>query len=288
MNLNNVKIFVVVAGKGSFSQAARELDMPVSSVSRKVSELEKELELRLLERSTRKLRLTDAGEQFFHFASRGLHELEMGMQAMQEKQQLLKGVLRVSLPSHYEPCWGLLEAFTEKYPDIELVINATPSKLDLIDENIDVAMRVGDIKTLSFVARKLFSYRHRVVAAQSFARGHGLPQRPEQLSEYACIFWGIPNSASVWQFGEQMVAIEPVVISNEFLFIKRLVSAGKGIAELPPFFCEQEIASGEFIELFSDTPLPEQDLYLLYPSRKQLSKLARAYIDFCVSYFQCY
>jgi len=178
MDLNSVKIFVHVIEKGSFTAAANYLKIPIATVSRRVSELEGSLNVRLLERSTRRLRLTEAGITLYDFSKRGLAEMDAGLLALQERENDLKGVLRLSLPPNFEPWWRLLEAFRLEYPNVKIDVFASERKVDLIEEGIDVSLRVGEVETLSSVAREVFQYRHKVVASPAFIEQFGQPKSP--------------------------------------------------------------------------------------------------------------
>ncbi len=140
MDFNAAKIYVSVVEQSSFSGAAKALNMPVSTVSRKVSELEESLELRLLERSTRNLRLTEPGEVFYDYAQRSIEEAEAGFLALKDKQQDLKGKLRISIPLGFEPWWPFVEGFQDKYPLVNVEVISQSASVDFVNDGVDVAL----------------------------------------------------------------------------------------------------------------------------------------------------
>lgn len=288
MDLNSVKVFVHVADKGSFTAAAHYLNVPIATVSRKVSELESSLNVRLLERSTRRLRLTEAGITLYDFSKRGLAEMDAGLLALQERENDLKGVLRLSLPPNFEPWWRLLEAFRLEYPNVEIDVFASERKVDLIEEGIDVSLRVGEVETLSSVAREVFQYRHKVVASPAFIEQFGQPKSPNELVDFQCAAWAKKEQIVSWWLGDEKVSISPFIRANDYPHMRYLALSGICITELPYFLCHQQLKDKSLVEILPDFPASLQNLSLLYPSRKQLSRISRVYIDFCLANFAQY
>ena len=282
MDLNSARMFAHVVTNGSFSAAAKAMGVPVATVSRRVAELEKTLDARLLERSTRKLRLTAAGSTLYEYAIRGVEEFDAGLLALTEQQHELKGVLRLSMPPSFEPMWGLLERFQLSYANIELEVMITERRIDFIEDGIDVVLRVGALQTQSAVARKLADYRHKLVAAPTFLELYDI-QSPRDLLDAPCVAWGKLGQQIQWCLGEEIIQVSAKLRVNDYLQIRAAVLGGKCISEIPPSFCETFLQSRELVEVLPNYPLPEQTASLLYPSRKHLSRITRAFIDFCVS-----
>ncbi|AXB34687.1 LysR family transcriptional regulator (plasmid) [Vibrio campbellii] len=281
LNLNSARIFISVVEKGSFTAAAKELNVPLTTVSRKVAELEKDLGIRLLERTTRKLRSTEAGDVLYHSFVRAYEEINIGFDTLLENEQALRGRIKISIPPCFQIVWPLLKGFKEIYPNIEIDSLVTTEKLDLVANGIDVAFRVGDTNNLSHVVRRLTSYRHKLVAS----RDMGQVRDFSELYHQPCIAWGSPGSNIRWNLGGEKIKIEPKEISNDYFQLKYNLINGKYITELPPFLCADELRRGELVEVLPNSPLPLLDVNLLYPSRKQLPRLTRLFIDYCVSYF---
>ena len=281
MDLNSAKVFINVVQTGGFSAASRQLNVPVATVSRRVSELEKSLDVRLLERSTRSVRLTEAGAILYEFALRGLEEFEAGMLALTERENELRGTLRVSLPPSFEPWWLLLNDFQKRYPNINIDVNVTERKVDLIEDGIDVALRVGDLESLSAVGRKLCSYSHRLVATAEFIKQHGQPAEVSELANYPLVAWGKKDAPITWRLGEEEIRIQPKIKSNDYSYMRHLLQTHQFITELPPFLVDSVTKQCPLIEILPQYPFPKLAINLLYPSRKQLSRIVRAYIGFC-------
>lgn len=189
MDFNSAALFVKVVQYGSFSEAARRTNTPVATVSRWIAELEKDLGIRLLERSTRHLRMTLAGTTFYEYAVRGFEAFETGLSILEDQQQELTGTLRLSLPPAFLPMQLLLQDFQARYCKVKLEIFITERKINLIEDGIDVALRVGELKDNQTIARKLGEYSHQLVASPDFLEKYGEPSQPEQLLTMPCASW---------------------------------------------------------------------------------------------------
>lgn len=284
MDLNGLNIFVHVVKYGSFSGAAKRLKMPASTISRKLSMLEDSLGFRLLERSTRKLRLTESGRTLFDYAERGLQELGNGLLALQEGQDRLKGTLRLSMPPNFAPWRPLLTEFKKTFPDIEICILTSPQKLDLIVEQIDVTLRIGEVDSQSFIARNVGSYSHKLVASPQYLKEISLPILLADITKYKCFGWGDLAQDVYWELKDQHILLPSKAMCNDYALLKHMVLQHQGITELPPFFCNKEIQAGQLISVLEEYPMKVQQVHLVYPSRKQLSRIARTFIEFSIDY----
>lgn len=284
VDLNSARIFINVVAKGSFSGAAKFMGLPVATVSRRVAELETSLKVRLLERSTRKLRLTEAGATLYEFVARGVEEMDAGFLALSEKEQDLKGRLRLSMPPNFEPMWALLDKFQTLHINIDIDLFVSERRLDFIEDGIDVALRIGDVASQSAVARLLTTYRHRLVASPEFAKKVSI-QSPQDILLYKCAAWSQKDDVIDWRLGNDKLTINPYLRANDYLHMRYLALNGKCITELPPFFCMQYIESGELVEILPEYFMPDQQVNLVYPSRKSVSRITRVFIDYCVENF---
>jgi len=284
MDLNSARIFANVVARGSFSAAARFMGIPVATVSRRVAELESSLEVRLLERSTRKLRLTEAGATLYDFVSRGVEEMDAGLLALSENEKDLRGRLRLSMPPSFEPMWTLLDSFQALHTNIDIDLFVSERRLDFIEDGIDVALRIGDVASQSAVARLLMVYRHRLVASPEFLRNASIGS-PRDVLAMDCAAWSQRNDVITWTLGDEKLTIDPFLRSNDYLHMRYLALKGKCITELPPFFCQKYIESGELVEVLPDHAMPEQQVNLVFPSRKSVSRITRVFIDYCVENF---
>ncbi|MEH2454390.1 LysR family transcriptional regulator [Nostoc sp.] len=287
MDFNSAALFVKVVQYGSFSETARRINTPVATVSRRIAELEKDLGIRLLERSTRHLRMTQAGTTFYEYAARGFETFETGLSILENQQQELTGTLRLSLPPAFLPWQELLQEFQVRYCKVKLEIFITERKINLIEDGIDVALRVGKPKDNQTITRKLGEYRHQLVASPDFLEKYGEPSQPEQLLTMPCASWNTRTDARKWSLGDESIQIAPSLQVNDYLHLLKLVLAGACVTELPPFLIKEHLASGRLKTLLEDYSLPTQQLNLLYPSCKQLSRLVSTYIDFCTEWVSC-
>jgi len=285
MDLNSARIFVNVVAKGSFSSAASSMRIPVATVSRRVAALESSLDVRLLERSTRRLRLTEAGATLYEFVSRGMEEMDAGLLALSEQEQNLKGRLRLSLPPSFEPMWKLLDDFQELHANIEIDLFVSERRLDFIEDGIDVALRIGDVASQSAVARLLMTYRHRLVASPKLLSGYSI-ESPQDILSKKCAAWCQKEQVVIWSLGNENLTINPFIRANDYLHMRYLALSHKCITELPTFFCQKHIESGELVEVLPDYPMPEQQVNLIYPNRKSVSRITRVFIDYCVENFK--
>ncbi|KAA5840144.1 LysR family transcriptional regulator [Pseudomonas chlororaphis] len=275
MDFNAVRMFVSVAQAGSLSAAAERLEIPLPTLSRRIRELEQQLKVQLLERSVRGTKLTDSGARLYEHASRGIEALIEGEQAVISDQALLKGRLRLSLPPSFEPWWDVLSAFQRRYPQVEVSVHTTERRIDLIEDGVDVALRVGAITHETMVARRLLSYRHLLVASPALLE--------RLLNAYPCGVWS-QGSPGTWQLGEVAFKPRAMLATNDYAHLRSRALAGDLVTELPPFLAARAIREGRLLALLPDYPLPEQQINLLYPSHRHPSAIVRAYLDFSQGY----
>jgi DNA-binding transcriptional LysR family regulator len=293
MDLNATRMFVAVVQAGSLSAAATRLGIPLPTLSRRIRDLEQQLKVQLLERSARGAKLTDAGTRLYEHAGRGIEVLLEAEQAVMSDQARLKGRLRLSLPQSFEPWWDLLAAFQRRYPDIQIHVYTTERRVDLIEDGIDVTLRVGAIVHEAMVARRLLAYRHTLVASPKLLERFGMPAQPKALHRFPCAVWtsGIDVPAR-WELGEHVVEPKAVLSTNDYHHLGSRALEGNVVTELPPFLAAPLIRKKRLVPLLPQHPLPEQPINLLYPSHRHPSTIVRTYLDFCQSYvpqiFQTY
>jgi DNA-binding transcriptional LysR family regulator len=285
MDLNATRMFVAVVQSGSLSAAAARLGIPLPTLSRRIRDLERQLNVPLLVRSARGTKLTDAGTKLYEHASHGIEALLEGEYAVANDQARVKGRLRISLPHTFEPWWDLLGAFQRRYPEIQVRVYSTERRLDLVEDGIDVALRVGAIVHESMVMQRVLTYRHVLVASPKLIGRLGAPDMPEALSQFPCGMWasGI-DLPSPWQLGEQKVELEAVLLVNDYRHLCKQALDGEIVTELPPFLAAPFIQQKRLVPLLPHHPLPEQSVNLLYPRHRHRSSIVRAYLDFCHAY----
>jgi DNA-binding transcriptional LysR family regulator len=282
MDLNATALFVAAVQAGSLSAAAARLDVPLPTLSRRIKQLEQELAVQLMERSARGIQPTEAGMRLYEHASRGVELLAEAEEAVRSDQAQLKGRLRLSIPPAMEPWWDLLRDFQAQYPGIRLAIYATERRIDLIQDGIDVALRVGAIVDESMVASPVASYRHVLVASPKLITRLGNPKGVDDLHRFPCAVWASgPGAHSVWRLGEQTFEPAAVIAANDYQQLRRRALAGDVLTELPPFLARQDLASRTLVGILARHPFPDQPIQLLYPSHRHPSSLVRAYVEFC-------
>lgn len=189
MDFNAIKMFVSVVQAGSLSAAADKTKVPLPTLSRRIRELEHELNVQLLARSPRGIKLTEAGSRLYEHASRGVEALNEAQHAVMNDEIRLKGRLRLSMPPAFTPWWELLGAFQQRFPEISVSVFSTERRVDLVQDGIDVALRVGTIVHESMVARQMIKYRHKLVASPALLAQFSDPATPEDLHRYPCAIW---------------------------------------------------------------------------------------------------
>ena len=288
LDLNAMALFVKVVEYKSFSAASRRLGVPISTVSRKVSELEKALGVRLLERSTRQLRLTELGQDYYAYCCRGLEEIETGTLMLSERQTEISGTLRLSVPPGLAERWivPLVSAFQAIYPEVTIRILITERMVDFIQDAVDLALRVGDLKDSSLVARPLIRYRHILVSSPAYLNACGAPDHPRDLVMHRMVTFGgwLDNvSLKLIKDGKaHRVKIEGVLAMNDYAGILSAVEAGQGIAEIPSIICGEALHDGRLVEVMPDWRFAPTVLSVVYPSNRNLSRIVRLFKDFCI------
>ena len=220
--------------------------------------------------------------RLYEFAIRGIEALNDGEYAVTSDQATLRGRLRLSIPPAFEPWWALLGAFRARYPDIELEVHASERRLDLIEDGVDVALRVGPVVDDTLVARRIATYRHVLVAGPGLLARFGTPGTPADLQQFPCAVWSSAIGVrSDWQLGEQRLRPPPLLATNDYLHLRAVATADEAVAELPPFLARPLIAAGALVALLPGHPLPEQTVNLLYVAHRYPSTVVRTYLDFC-------
>jgi DNA-binding transcriptional LysR family regulator len=283
MDLNELLVFTRVVQAGSFTAAARLLEMPKSSVSRKVSALEDRIGARLIQRTTRKLGLTDAGRLYYEHCTRIVSEIEDADQAVSRMQEVPRGLLRVTAPLSFSMLGPIVAEFLRKYRDVRLELVCTDRRIDLIDEGFDVAIRAGQLDDSTLVARSLGSIKRVVVAAPSYCNKKGTPRTPADLAKHACIAFGAGAAPSVWTLlsGDQKteVHVEPRLTVNDFEIMLDSARAGLGIAWMPAFVCADDLRAGKLKQVLPAWSSAEAPVQALYPTARHLSPKVVAFLD---------
>lgn len=282
MDLNAVQMLVTVVQSGSMTAGAERLGVPLPTASRRIRALERALNVQLLERSARGVKLTEAGTRLFEHATRGLELIQEGEDAVMSDQAHVQGKLRLSVPPSFSPWWQLITDFQNEHPDIRVHLLSTERRVHPVEDGIDVALRVGEVEHEALIARHLLDYRHVLVASPRFIATHGRPMTPEDLSSFPCATWSLgTNTSRTWRFADTSVTPNTVLSTNDSMHLLHSVLAGEVITELPPFIVKDAIERGLLVPLLAECPLPSAPLNLLYPAHRHPSAVVRTYLEYC-------
>ena len=294
-DFSDVWAFVRVVDSGSFSEAARQMGTTKANVSKQVANLEKNLRARLLNRSTRKLGLTEAGQAIYQNALRMLEEARALEATAAGLQTGPGGTLRVSASMAFgTTCLaGLLPAFMERYPDIRVVLNLTDRYVDLVEENVDLALRLAArIDTLSVVARPIAGIRYVLAATPAYLARHGTPARPEDLTKHRCLTFGNSGAPATWQFesdaGTLDLKVDSALAANSSVALHLAMLRGGGIALLPTYVVGEDLRSGAAVQVLPELAprgFSGDQLYAVYLENRFLPPKVRVFIDYLVDAF---
>ncbi len=286
-NLTDIAVFVKVVDSGSFTAAAQQLKMSKSVVSKYVTRLENRLEARLLNRTTRRLSLTEVGRAFYARSQRGLQELEEANAEVLRLQGAPRGTLRLNTPMsfgilHIAPA---LPDFLSRYSELSVDMNMDDRKVDLVEEGFDLAVRISDLPDSSLVARRLGPCRHVVCAAPEYLQRHGIPRTPKDLREHNTITYRYQASPNQWHFltaegGHISVPVSGSIQMNNSLALRETLLRGIGITLTPTFVVGADIKAGRLQSVLSNYHTQTLSIYIVYPQRRHLSPKVRAFIDF--------
>jgi DNA-binding transcriptional LysR family regulator len=284
LELNHLRVFMRVADLGSVSAAARALGMPKSSVSRSLSRLEEMLGTSLVERSTRHLRLTDAGRVLHRHVSRILDDVSEAENAINGLIGRPSGTLRVSVGFTFAvgPLAPMLPAFLSTYPDVRVVLTVDNRRSDLLTEDIDVAIRIGTLSDSELIARKLGTIGLWLCASPSYLADHGTPATIDDMAIHTMISHVDRRDVRMMRTpsGEiRELVIEPGTVVPEPAVAKVMLMGGVGVGWLPDFEARDAVASGSLIRLLPDHHADGVEVHALYPSHRSLSAKVRVFID---------
>jgi len=284
--LTSIRAFNRVADLGSFAAASRDLGVSTSSVSRLVADLEDDLGIRLLNRTTRRLSLTEAGAAYRDRSSEILEELEELQEATKAKSERPAGHLRVTTSITLGESWvvQLLPDFNRRYPDVFVELDISDRLVDLVDEGYDVGVRSGDLRDSSMIARHMMELHYIVCGSPAYVERYGMPEEPEDLPNHRCIQYIQPNrTGDEWWFeydgGSVEVPIKGVVGINNAWATRDLMIAGVGIGFVPDFVVNHDIRKGRLLRMMPSWAASADDVHAVYPSKRYLSPKVRAFVD---------
>lgn len=290
--LSSMAIFARVIETGGFSTAARDLGVSKSLVSKEVSRLEDRLGVRLLNRTTRRLSLTEAGAAFYEGCQRVLSEAESAKEAVSHLASAPRGELKVNAPMsfgilHLGPA---LPEFLERFPELDVQMLLNDRVVDLIDEGFDVGVRITRMLDSSLIARRLAPNRLVACAAPSYLKKHGTPRHPDELKRHNCLGYSYSKTPGIWHFrsdsNRQKVAVSGRFTANNGDVIQAALLSGCGIAIQPSFIAGDDLRSGRLVRLFERYQVGEESVvHAVFPANRNLSPKVRVFVDFLVERF---
>ncbi len=284
-----MRVFTQVVDVGSFAKAADRLGLSTSAASRQIADLEAHLQTRLLNRTTRRVSLTESGRAFYQRAVGLLADLEEAEQEASRAAAVPRGTIRLTAAvtlgvRHLAP---LIAAFLARHPGVAFDVSLSDRIVDLVEEGFDLGVRVGTVGTESLAARKLGDARLLVCASPDYLAAHGTPQVPEDLEGHNCFTYEYVSPRNHWRFqdadgGERVVRVKGNLHSNNGELHAEAAAGGVGIAFEPDMIVAPYLREGRLVPLLQEFLMPPLPIYAVYPSRKHLSAKVRLFIDFLV------
>lgn len=289
--LQGLEIFVAVVQHGSFSAAARELGVSKSHTSKQISQLEDRLGARLLNRTTRKLVLTDVGASFYERCRGIMDDIAEAELAVSQMVEEPTGLLRLAVPMSFGQDFvaPALAEFLEKYPDVEVDMHLNDRKVDIVDEGFDLAVRVGNLDDSSLIARKLAPVGMHLAAAPSYLEQRGRPKTLEDLAEHDCMVYSYSNPPDLWRFERDgqpfSVRVRCRLRANNGEALLAAATHGLGIVHLPDWMIHNAVKAGELEVILRDKGSAYSAVWALYPHNRHLSTKVRVLVDFLAERF---
>lgn len=289
--LNSMRVFAQVAASGSFSATADQMEMSRAMVTRSISELEEWLNARLLQRTTRKVTLTDAGEQFLRRCQQILTLTDEVIEETANLSSELRGQLRITCSASfgYAQMASAIADFLALHPKLKIDMNVSDVSINLVDARVDLAIRISNNPDPILIARSLGSCGSVLVASPKYLEQFGTPQSPESLVHHRCMTHTIAGKY-LWQFTREAetkkIEINTHFSTNDASILLHAAIAGSGITMQPTYLANDYIRAGKLVALLPDWSVPEMAINALYPSRRHLPAALRAFLDFLVKRFE--
>jgi DNA-binding transcriptional LysR family regulator len=284
MDFNEAAVFVKVVQAGSFSAAARQLGVPTSTVSTRVSRLERRLGITLLQRTTRRLSLTEAGTTYYQHASLGLGYMLEAEAAVDEARQQPQGRLKVTAPADLGDSLlaGLIERTQRELPALEVELLLTDRYVDLVADGVDVAIRTGELRDSSLVAKSLGTIRWALFASRDYLKQATPLKEPQHLHAHYCLQF-TPMGREAWDLSDGKhgftIPLPGRAMANSIGVVRAMTLNGQGVALLPTFICKPELIVGDLVRVLPDWHGRADPVHLVYPRQRFMPPKLRAFID---------
>jgi len=283
MNLNDLRFFIRVVEAGSFTAAGATLGVQKSTISRRIAQLEDDMAVRLLQRSTRRLQLTEEGQALFERCGPLVDELEQTQATIADSHTEPRGRLRLTMPPELGAFImnGVVASFIKRYPGIEMDIELSTGLVDLIEDGIDLAIRVGKLTDSALIARRLAELDLGIYASPGYLTEAGEPATPDDLQQHNCL--GMRKANNGWAFrnwrdGEE-ISFTGRLRANSLTFLREMILQDIGVARMPCNFVAEYVERGELKQLLTEFEIAPIDIHAVYPSRRHLNPKVKLLIE---------
>lgn len=289
--LEDMSVFVRIVEAGGIGKAADQLDMAKSGISRRLVALENRLGVRLINRTTRKTSLTAVGREYYEAAVRLIGDVSELDSLTADAGTSLEGVLRLAVPLSFGLCHlsAAIDEFSLDQPGLTFNIDFSDRHIDLVEQGVDLAIRIADLKDSSLRARRICPIRLVLCASPAYLQKHGIPHTPDELKDHQILSYDIGGGSALkltdGQGNERLIHAPVRMVANNGDFLRDMALSGHGIVVLPSFIAWQSLAAGELISILEPYAPPPINAWAVYPQTRYLSQRARLFIDFLVERF---
>jgi len=291
INLADIRSFVLIAQLGNFTKAAEALDVSRSHVSRQISQLEKQMGVTLLIRTTRMLKLTEAGKAFYIQCEKALNEIDQALIAAVEDIEVLQGEIKINCVGGYlgeELIAQVASEFMRQHPQVTVNLDFSSHRVDLIEDDFDIAFRMGKLDDAGFIARKLMQVDMGTLSSPNYLKQYPSIDHPKQLNNHQCLTgsvkrWSFEHSSTKQTFDASISG--HLQCKNGRVLVKGALN-GNGIIRVPTIYCQQEIDEGQLVEVFKEWRVPSVDFSMIYHRDRYQPKRLKLFIEFVKTYFE--
>lgn len=286
--LTSMRVFANVVEAGSFSGAADRLDMSRAMASKYVINLEDHLGTRLLNRTTRRLSLTESGTAYYERCVQIISDVQEAEQAVGQLTGTPRGTIKITMPVAYglHRLGPVIADYVRLYPEVKLEISLNDRRIDLVEEGLDLAIRIGTLPESGLIARKLAVDRTVVCASPAYLQQHGVPEVPADLARHSCLGYTYTSSGDEWRLrsaeADAAIRIAGSIKANNGDMLRLAACNGAGIIFQPLFIVQDDLHAGRLVQILVDYTSKDLGIYAVYPSRKHLSAKVRTFVDFLV------
>jgi DNA-binding transcriptional LysR family regulator len=287
----SLRAFVKVVELGSFSEAGRQLRLSRSAVSKYVADLENDLGVHLINRTTRRAGPTESGQRYYERVFALLADLNAADQSVAHLQSTPRGLLRVNAPMSFGTIklGPAIADFMALHPELQVQLVLTDEQIDPVQEGLDVTLRIAELESSSLIARKIIPIQRALCASPDYLKRHGIPAHPNELRHHNCLTYGFLATGNQWKLsgpdGDHWIVPQWILCANNAEVLRDAAVKGCGIAVVPVFIAEKELESGVLRSILADYHPPALSLYALYPPTRHLAVKVRLFIDFLVERF---